>query len=102
MTEKVRNNSGQALNGAIANDDSAPAASAIAARFHPHARMIARPAVRGLFVFFTASRPRRRAAGSYCRWPVAVCRSPRRPRGGGSRVAYAVRGVPCGRGGGGG
>src|SRR5258708_39234769 len=70
-TGKVANSTGHALNGAIASADNAPASSAIAARFHPHARMIARPMLRSFLAELTPSRLRRRTAGSHCHWPVA-------------------------------
>src|SRR6202022_4396680 len=93
MTGKVKNSTGHASNGAIARADSAPATSAMAARFHPHDRMIASPAARSLFVVFTASRLHRRAAGSHCHWPVVDL--PRAVvRGDGFRAVRAPRGVP--------
>src|SRR5450755_1642632 len=64
MTGKVTNSTCHALNGAIASADSAPAASAMPARFHPHDRMIARPSVRSLSAGFTAGRPRRGLAAA--------------------------------------
>jgi hypothetical protein len=45
---KGQNSTGHALNGAIENADSTPAASAMAARFHPQARMIERPTARNV------------------------------------------------------
>src|SRR3954451_3734971 len=86
-TGKLTNSTGQALNGAIASADSAPATSAMAARFQPQDRMIASPIARRLLVAFTASRLRRRA-GSHCHWPEAEL-DPARPRGGGFRAARA-------------
>src|SRR5665811_1339846 len=56
MTGKVMSSTGQALNGAIASADSAPAASAMAARFQPHERMMARPMVRSWPAVLTANR----------------------------------------------
>src|SRR5258705_9977230 len=91
ITGKVRNNTGHALNGAIASDDSAPATSAMAARFQPHDRMIARPTARSLFMAFTANRLHRPSAGSHYHWPV---RDPALAglRDGGSRAACAPAG----------
>src|SRR6266581_1855044 len=89
ITGKVRNSTGHALNGAIASDDSAPATSAMAARFQPHDRMIARPAARSWPVGFTASRLHRQLVGSHYHWAVRDP-APEGLRGGGSRAACAL------------
>src|SRR5665213_3794330 len=74
ITGNVRNNTGHALNGAMASADSAPATSAMAARFHPQARMIARPAARSLLADVTGCRLRRRVADWYCHWHARAWR----------------------------
>src|ERR1700754_76207 len=71
-TGNVSSNIGQALNGAIASVDSAPAMNAIAARFQPHARMMARPIERSFLKDITVDLLRRGAAGwRCCHWPEA-------------------------------
>src|SRR5258707_6433388 len=87
-TGKVANSTGHALNGAIASADNAPARSAIAARFHPQDRMIARPTARNLLAEITASRLLRRAPDWHCHWP-AWDLAPAMFRGGGLRAAHA-------------
>src|SRR6202041_3623669 len=90
ITGNVRNSTGHALNGAMASDDSAPATSAMMARFHPQARMIERPALRSLSEAFTANRLHRRAAGSHCHW-LGWDPTPASLRDGGFRAAPGVR-----------
>src|SRR6185437_1970711 len=85
MTGKVKNSTGQALNGAIARTDSAPARQAMAARFQPQDRMIATPAARHLSDIFTASPPHHRRAGSCCHWLGQGL-----PLDGGSRAVFAA------------
>src|SRR5205085_11400175 len=95
-TEKVRTTTGQALKGATAGADSAPATIAMAARFHPQARMIERPAARSLLTLFTANRLHRRAVtAARCRWPAGHWRQGLL-RGAGFRAGCAAPGVPCG------
>src|SRR5258708_14118614 len=93
ITGKVRNNTGHALNGAIASDDSAPATSAMAARFQPHDRMIARPTARSLSMAFTASRLHRPLVGPHYHWPVRNP-APAGLRAGAPRRWVAPAGVP--------
>ena len=92
-TGKVTNSTGQALNGAIASADIAPATSAMAARFQPQARMIESPATRNLLVEITASRLHRRGRrciviGRRHGWYRA------RPRGGFARVVARADAFP--------
>src|ERR1700761_911402 len=90
MTGRVRNRMGQALNGAIANEDSAPASSARAARFHPQVRMIARPIERNLLEAVTMRRLHRPAD-----WSVRLLAGyPASARGGGSLAGYGAACVP--------
>src|SRR4029077_20967319 len=84
---------GHALNGAIASAERAPASKAIAARFQPHARMIARPAARKLPAAVTTNRLRRQG-GSLARQGAETVRR-RWRRGVGLRVALAGWRVPC-------
>src|SRR5689334_14550653 len=80
-TGNVRKSTGHASKGDIDNVDSAPAPSAMAARFHPQDRMIERPAARNLSDIITAGRLRQQVAERCCHWPEAGLRR-ERPHGG--------------------
>jgi hypothetical protein len=92
ITGKVTNSTGQALNGAIASDDSAPATSAMAARFQPHARMIASATARSLRLSIMRRKVRRSAMAA--RW---MYRDSPPPHRGAELRANAAQAVPCAR-----